>query len=93
MTIEMYCWDISCSIMTMLQLDDRGSIPGRDDEGCFYFRHRVQTSSGTLSTGVKRSEREADHTPPSSAEAKNAWSYTSISSYVFIFVTEECSFY
>jgi hypothetical protein len=30
-----------------------------------------------LSLGVKRSEREADHSPPSSAEVKNASSYTS----------------
>jgi len=28
--------------------------------------------------GAKRLGREADHSPPSSAEAKNAWSYTSI---------------
>jgi hypothetical protein len=33
--------------------------------------------SGALSLGVKRPEREADHRPPSSAEVKNAWSYTS----------------
>jgi hypothetical protein len=26
---------------------------------------------------LKRPEREADHSPPSSAEVKNAWSYTS----------------
>jgi hypothetical protein len=26
--------------------------------------------------GVKRSEREPDHTPPSNAEVKNSWSYT-----------------
>jgi hypothetical protein len=30
------------------------------------------------SPGVKRLGREADHSPPSSAEIKNAWSYTSI---------------
>jgi hypothetical protein len=30
-----------------------------------------------LSLGVKRPGREADHSPPSSAEVKNAWSYTS----------------
>jgi hypothetical protein len=30
------------------------------------------------SLGVKRPGREADHSPPSSAEVKNAWSYTSI---------------
>jgi hypothetical protein len=27
--------------------------------------------------GVKRQEREVNHTPPSSAEVKNKWSYTS----------------
>jgi hypothetical protein len=27
--------------------------------------------------GVKRPGREADHSPPSSAEVKNSWSYTS----------------
>jgi hypothetical protein len=32
---------------------------------------------GALSLGVKRPGREADHSPPSSAEVKNAWSYTS----------------
>jgi hypothetical protein len=30
-----------------------------------------------LSLGVKRPGREADHSPPSSAEVKNAWNYTS----------------
>jgi hypothetical protein len=32
---------------------------------------------GTLSPEVKRWGREADHSPPSSAEFKNAWGYTS----------------
>jgi hypothetical protein len=32
---------------------------------------------GALSLGVKRPGREADHSPPTSAEDKNAWSYTS----------------
>jgi len=31
---------------------------------------------GVLSLEVKRLGREADHSPPSSAEGKNAWSYT-----------------
>jgi hypothetical protein len=35
---------------------------------------------GSVSLGVKR---EADHSPPYSAEVKNAWSYTSIPQYVF----------
>jgi hypothetical protein len=32
---------------------------------------------GALSLRVKRPEREADHSPPSNAEIKNAWNYTS----------------
>jgi hypothetical protein len=32
---------------------------------------------GALSLEVKRPEREADHSPPSSETVKNAWSYTS----------------
>jgi hypothetical protein len=38
---------------------------------------RIQWVTGTLSVGVKRPGREADHSPPSSTEVKNAWSYTS----------------
>jgi len=34
--------------------------------------------------GVKQSEREVDNSPISSAEFKNAWSYTSTLQYVFI---------
>jgi hypothetical protein len=32
--------------------------------------------AGSFSSGVKRPEREANHSSPSSAEVKNAWSYT-----------------
>jgi len=35
---------------------------------------------GLLSPGVNRPQRAADHSPPSRAEIKNAWSYTSTSS-------------
>jgi hypothetical protein len=55
--------------------------------GNFSLHHRVQTCSGAhpaylmgtgaLSLGAKRPGREADHSPPSSAEIKNAWIYTS----------------
>jgi hypothetical protein len=38
---------------------------------------RIQCVSGALSLGVKQPGREADHSPPSSAEVMNAWSYTS----------------
>jgi len=37
---------------------------------------------GDLTTGVKR--READHSPPSSAEVMNAWIYTSTPQYVLM---------
>jgi hypothetical protein len=74
------------------ELEDRGSIRGRGRFFC--FRHRVQTGSGPhpasypTSTGdyfpgVKRPGREAEHSPPSSAEVKNEWSCTS-TPYVFL---------
>jgi hypothetical protein len=37
----------------------------------------IQWVPGAVYVGVKRPGREADHTLPSSAEVKNAWSYTS----------------
>jgi hypothetical protein len=37
----------------------------------------IQWKSGALSLGLKRVEREADCSPPSSAEVKNARNYTS----------------
>jgi hypothetical protein len=36
----------------------------------------IQWVPGVLSLGVKRPGREADHSSTSSAEVKNAWSYT-----------------
>jgi hypothetical protein len=36
------------------------------------------------SLGVKRWEREADHSLPYNAEVKNAWSYTSTPPYTFM---------
>jgi len=58
------------------------------------FIPRAQTGSGAhpasypmgtrgLSLGVKRPGRESDHSSPSSAEAKIAWSYTSTPQYAF----------
>jgi hypothetical protein len=37
-----------------------------------YFRPPIQWVTGSLSLAVKRLGREADHSPPSSAELKNA---------------------
>jgi hypothetical protein len=44
----------------------------------------IQCVPGALSPGVKRLGREADHIPPSTAEVKNVWSYTSTRQYVFM---------
>jgi hypothetical protein len=44
----------------------------------------VQWVPGALSLGVKRPGRGTDHSPPSSAEVKNASSYTSTPLYVFM---------
>jgi hypothetical protein len=63
--------------------------------GNFSLRHHVQTGTeahpascaigtGIPSLGVKRLGREAAHSPPSSAEVKNAWSYNSTPQYVFM---------
>jgi hypothetical protein len=72
---EVYCWDTGWMI--------GGSNPGN-----FYFHHRVQSGSGAHPasypigtrgsfSAVKRPGRETDHSPPSSAEVKNARRYTS----------------
>jgi hypothetical protein len=37
----------------------------------------IQWVAGDLSLGVKRPRREADYSPPSNAEVKSAWNYTS----------------
>jgi hypothetical protein len=44
----------------------------------------IQWVPGALSLGLKRPQCEADHSPSSSAEVKNACSYTSIPQYAFM---------
>jgi len=54
---------------------------------CFPFSKTVQTGLGPIqppsqwlsefTSGVKRLQHEADRSPPTSAEVKNQWSYTS----------------
>jgi hypothetical protein len=44
----------------------------------------IQRVPWTLSRGVRREGREADHSSPSSAEVKNVWTYTSTPQYVFL---------
>jgi hypothetical protein len=65
-------------------------IPGICSDFCVRHRH-VKTGSGahpqvpgSSSPTVKWSGHEAVHSPPFSAEVKNAWSYTSSTSSVFM---------
>jgi hypothetical protein len=44
----------------------------------------IQRVPGDLSPGLKRRGREADHSPPTSAEVKKTWIYTSTPPYVFM---------
>jgi hypothetical protein len=44
----------------------------------------IQWVTGTLSPEVKRPGREANHSPPTSAEVKNMWIYTFTPAYVFM---------
>ncbi|PNF35230.1 hypothetical protein B7P43_G06877 [Cryptotermes secundus] len=56
--------------------------------------HIIQTGSGVHPTsypmgtggspGVEQQGREADHSPPSSAEVKKMWIYTSTTPYAFM---------
>jgi hypothetical protein len=44
----------------------------------------IQWVPGVLFLGVKWPGSEADHSPPSSADVKNAWSYTSTPQHIFM---------
>jgi hypothetical protein len=81
--------DSSVGIALGYGLDDRcprARLPA--GTGNFSLHHHVQNGSGAhpasypIGTagsfpGGKRLGREANHSPPSSAEVENAWSYTS----------------
>jgi len=71
------------------------SIPSRGNDGIFSLSHLIWTSSeahpASYSMGtrvftphIKQPGHEADHSPQSSAEVKNAGSYTSTPQYVFM---------
>jgi hypothetical protein len=78
-------------------LDDQGSrVRFSAGAGNFFFlpttasrtalgpsRPPIQWETGPLSLGVKRPGREADHSPPSSAEVKNARSYSPTTSILY----------
>jgi hypothetical protein len=44
----------------------------------------IQSVPGTLSQGVKRQGHETDHSPPTTAEVKKMWIYTSTPPYAFM---------
>jgi hypothetical protein len=76
--------DSSVGIATRLQAGrsgDRGSIPGGSWE--FFSspprRERLEPTQHSIHwvPGIKQPGREADHSPPSSAEVKNSLSYNS----------------
>jgi hypothetical protein len=78
--------------MTDYWLDDRGvgiwvpegskifSSPRRPNRlwGSPNLLYNEYRGGGGLSQGVKRSGREAKHTPPASAEAKKIWIYIAL---------------
>jgi hypothetical protein len=79
--------------MTGYGLDDRGvgvPSPGRVKNSNFYIPSRsalgsirppIQWGLGALSPGIKWPRREADHSPPTRADVKKAWIYTTTSPY------------
>jgi hypothetical protein len=91
-----YATDSSVGIATGYGLDDQGEREFESRQGKkFSLLHIVQTASGVhptsykMGTGgsfprVKRQGREADHSPPTSAEVKKMWIYTSTPLYVFM---------
>jgi hypothetical protein len=91
-------WSRDSSVSTALcyGLDDRGStfrFPAGAGNVSLHYRvpndsgaHPASYPMGTRGSfpGAKRPDREADHSSPSSAGVKNAWSYTSAPKYVFM---------
>jgi hypothetical protein len=85
--------DSSVGVATGHGLDDRGvRLRGPVGARIFSMSSRpvlwptqppIQWVPGALSLGLKRPEREDDH-PPTSAEIKKTWIYTSTSPYAFM---------
>jgi hypothetical protein len=89
------CYFIASSMRLRCGLDNRSSIPDRSrnvsdrhhvqiDSGVGPFGYPNQWAPGASSSELKWSEREADYSPLSSAEVKNAWSWTSTPAYVLM---------
>jgi hypothetical protein len=78
------CCDSSVGIALGYGLDDRGSrVRFPAGAGNFSLHHRVKNGSGAhpapypMGTMGSFPRGKADHSLPSSAQVKNAWSYTS----------------
>jgi hypothetical protein len=88
--------DSVVGIATGYGLDDRGvgvRVPGRIKDFLFCTSSRpsvgptqppIQWVPGALSPGLKQPGREADHSPPASAEVKKMLVYTSTPLYAFM---------
>jgi hypothetical protein len=92
-SVRWKCWDPS-DVYPMLYFNFQTTdLTIRHSNPCgvrdFSLSSNVQTGpgayltpysvgTGDLSMAVRRSGREADHSPPSSAEIKHKWDYTSI---------------
>jgi hypothetical protein len=85
---------VSLHMLLNSAMDDRG-FESRQRLGIFLYttasrpalrptQRPIQCVPGALSLGVKWQGREADHSPPSSAEMKNAWCYASTPQYAFM---------
>jgi hypothetical protein len=80
--------DSSVGIATGYGLDDREvknflfSMSSRPTPGS--TKPPIQRVAGVLSLEPKRPGREANHSPPASADVKKIWIYTSTPPYAFI---------
>jgi hypothetical protein len=83
--------DSAVGIATGYGLDDwevgvRIFLFSKSSKPALGFTQPIQWVSGALSPGVKRQRREADHSPPSSAELKKIWIYTRTSTPPYAFM-------
>jgi hypothetical protein len=95
-TIITESWDSAVGIATGYAFDYRGSRSssrGRVKNFLFSTSSRpalgttqplIQWVPGVLSPGLKRPGREADNSPPTNAEVKKMWIYTSTPPYAFM---------
>jgi len=81
--------DSSVSIVTELR-SGRPEFDCRQEQKFVLFATAFRTSLVSpqpptqMGNGVKRPGCEADHSPPTSTEIKNAWNYTAIHPYIFM---------